>query len=113
MPWYLRHVGDDDRERAIEAIIAPSRQRSATPRWLWITALVVAAACTVAFVIVLARGGDPTSSGPTPATAPTGHGFATGLALGTGVGIAIGFLIARRPQSSVAQAADHSSRSRP
>jgi hypothetical protein len=106
-------VGDDDRERAIEAIVAPSRQRPATPRWLWITALVVGAACTVAFVIVLARGGDATSTGAAPAaTGVTGHGFATGLALGIGLGIAIGFLAARRPQSS-ATAADHSSRSRP
>jgi len=106
-------VADDDRERAIEAVLAPSRQRPSSPRWLWTMSLVIGVGCAVAFVIALVRGGDAASSTTSPTSGGgSGSGFPTGLALGLGVGIAIGWLAARRGQAS-AERASHSSRSRP
>lgn len=107
-----RGVTDDDKEHAIAALLAPSRKRTASPRWLWAAALLIGVGCAIAFVVVMVRGGEPTSSGPTPSTA-TGSGFPAGLAVGVGIGIAIGWFAARRAQSSADAAEGHSSRSKP
>lgn len=103
---------DEDRERAIHDVLAPSRRRPRSPRWLWIAALVVGVACAAAFVVALVWGGDAASTGPAPATTRNGLGFASGLALGVGLGLAIGWFAARR-QSVSADDAGHSSRNRP
>jgi len=106
--WYCRSVADDDKQRAIDAVLASSRKRPSSPRWLWATALLIGLGCAVAFIVAMARGGDATSSTGTPA--PTsGSGFPAGLALGVGVGIAIGWFAARRQSAD----ASHSSRKSP
>ncbi len=100
-PGYPDLVSEADREREIQAVLASSRQRPSSPRWLWITAIVIGIACAVAFIVVLARGGDASST--TPTTGPTGGGgvgFPTGLVLGVGLGIAIGWFAARRDHHS-------------
>lgn len=103
-------VADLDRERAIAAVLAPSKTRPSSPRWLWAIALVIGVACAVAFVVAVVRGGDGSSSPGAPA--PTsGTGFPAGLALGVGIGIAIGWFAARRAQAAPGER--HSSRKRP
>ncbi len=109
---YARHVPDDDRERAIAAVVAPSRPRASSPRWLWALALLIGAGCAVAFVVAMVRGGDASSGASAPATTG-GSGFPAGLGLGVGVGIAIGYFAARRAQPPADAAASHSSRKRP
>jgi hypothetical protein len=108
-------VADDEKERAIEAVLASSKKRPSSPRWLWITASLIGLGCAVAFIVAMVRGGDAGSSGAAPS--PTsGSGFPAGLALGVGVGIAIGWFAARRAQSSASASGDadgHSSRSKP
>ncbi len=105
---------EEEKERAIEAVLASSRKRLSSPRWLWITASLIGLGCAIAFVVAMVRGGDAASGQPSPSPA-SGSGFPTGLALGVGVGIAIGWFAARRGQSSATgtEAAGHSSRSRP
>jgi hypothetical protein len=105
-------VANDDKERAIEAVLASSRKRPSSPRWLWITASLIGLGCAVAFTIAMVRGGDPGSGTPAP-SATSGSGFPAGLALGVGVGIAIGWFAARRAQSSATGEAGHSSRKMP
>lgn len=102
----MRVVADEDRER-IEAVIPRSRP-PATPRWLWITALVLGAAGAIAFVVAAVRGGDA-SSASSPAPASTGGSFPSGLVLGAGIGLLIGWLLGRRASQSSA----HSERSSP
>ena len=87
-------VADEDRERAIAELVPRSRP-PATPRWLWITALVLGAAGAIAFVVAALRGGDAASSGA-PAPASSGSSFPSGLVLGAGIGLAIGYVLGRR-----------------
>ncbi len=109
--WYADRVADEEQERAIAAVLASSRRRPSSPRWLWVVALVIGVGCAIAFVVAMVRGGDGASG--TDASAPTsGSGFPAGLALGAGIGIAIGWFAARRAQSADA-GESHSSRSRP
>lgn len=103
----MRVVADEDREKAIAAMVPRSRPPS-TPRWLWITALVLGAAGAIAFVVAALRGGDA-GSGSAPAPASTGGSFPSGLVLGVGIGLAIGWLLGRRAGQSSA----HSERSKP
>ena len=99
---------EDERERAIEAIVASSKHRPRSPRWLWSVALVLGVGCAIAFAVALLRGGDGAAS-PSTHPATSGGGLTTGVVLGVGVGIAIGWF-ARGRQSA---GADHSSRNRP
>ncbi|CAN5891843.1 hypothetical protein BH11MYX3_BH11MYX3_12210 [soil metagenome] len=99
-------MSEADREHEIEAVLASSRQRPSSPRWLWIVAVVIGLACAAAFVIALVRGGDaPSITGAPPVAGSGRFGFPTGLVLGIGIGIAVGWFAARRDH--------HSSRSNP
>ena len=117
-------VADEDREQDREATIAkrdreaiiaglvPRARAPATPRWLWITALVLGAAGAIAFVVAALRGGDAASSGgPTPAS--TGSSFPWGLVLGAGIGLAIGWVLGRRAAHASGQSSAHSERNMP
>jgi hypothetical protein len=86
-----------DRESEARAIVERARgARRQTPRWLWITALTVAAICLGAFAIgmLFAGTGDATPHAP-PREIPTSR-FAIGLMIGVGLGIPIGIAIASR-----------------
>ena len=102
----MRVVADDD-PRAL----VPRSRPPATPRWLWILALVAGAAGVIAFVVAALRGGDASSGGSAPAS--TGSSFPSGLVLGAGIGLAIGWVLGRRAGQSSAQSSIHSERSKP
>lgn len=92
---------DDDIESIVEA---GRRTRMATPRWLWIMAVVVGAVCALGFAIAMLGEGE--SPDHTIARRADGAaGFGTGLVIGVAAGIVIGVSIARQR--------NHSSRSTP
>jgi hypothetical protein len=97
---------EDEREGKIDAIIATGRRtRSAPPRWLWITAVIVGVICITGFAVVMLGAAEP-SVHPVARAAGSGAGFGTGLGIGAAGGVALGFALAR-------QRRDHSSRRRP
>jgi hypothetical protein len=82
-------------EQVLDAIATDARRgRRLTSRWVWITSLVVAAVCIVAFVVVMASGGD-SSSEATHRTISSGS-LPVGVVIGFVVGIAIGRALPRR-----------------
>jgi drug/metabolite transporter (DMT)-like permease len=103
----MHAVADEDREREIAALV-PRTRPPATPRWLWIAALVLGSAGAIAFIVAAVRGGDSSSASST-APASTGSSFPSGLVLGAAIGLAIGWVLGRR----AAQSSAHSERSRP
>lgn len=103
----MHAVADADREREIAALV-PRARPPATPRWLWIAALVLGTAGAIAFLVAAIRGGDDGSAGA-PSPSASGSSFPSGLVLGAGIGLAIGWVLGRRAGQSSA----HSERSRP
>jgi drug/metabolite transporter (DMT)-like permease len=95
-----------DRERQIEAIVEVGRRtRPASPRWLWIAAVVVGVICATGFVLVMLAHPEPADP-PVQRRAAPGPGLGTGLVVGAAAGVAIGFALGRHRR-------DHSSRNRP
>ena len=101
------------REEDLQKIVELGRQtRKPTPRWLWIAASLIGAACAVAFTLAML--GDAGSDGTTRLDRPVrserheggGSGLGAGLAIGAAAGLVIGFSIARQRRS-------HSSRNNP
>jgi drug/metabolite transporter (DMT)-like permease len=105
------------REEDLRKIVELGRQtRKPTPRWLWIAASVIGAACAAAFAIAMLgdHGSERPASRPTRLERPApserppdgGSGLGAGLAIGAAAGLVIGFSIARQRRS-------HSSRNSP
>jgi hypothetical protein len=92
------------------AILEAARAGRKPPsRGLWIVALAIGVACTIAFFVVLFA--DGTATTPPRSQQVGSDRFLTGIVLGLAGGIAIGFAIAKRRRD---QAADsHSERNRP
>ncbi len=98
---------DDDTEAVIERIVESGRRtRKATPRWLWITAILVGAIAAAGFVIAMLTEGEPAGASQTTPRPSEHSGLGSGLVIGAAVGLVIGFSIARQRRS-------HSSRSSP
>ena len=110
----MRVVADEPHDRSAPVVpstpaeVVPRSRPPATPRWLWVAALIAGAVGAIAFAIAALRGGDESSSG---ASAPAGSSssFPSGLVLGAGIGLAIGWVLGRR----AGQSASHSERSKP
>jgi hypothetical protein len=108
------------REEDLQKIIELGRQtRKPTPRWLWIAASLIGAACATAFAIAMlgdhgsewpasraTRLERPTPSARSPDGGTGGSGLGAGLVIGAAAGLVIGFSIARQRRS-------HSSRNTP
>ena len=84
---------------ASPADLVPRSRPPATPRWLWIAALIAGAVGVIAFAVAAIRGGDVSSADPN-APASSGSSFPSGLVLGAGIGLAIGWVLGRRTGQS-------------
>ncbi|MBL9020221.1 MAG: hypothetical protein JNL83_38905 [Myxococcales bacterium] len=84
--------------RVTPADVVPASRPPATPRWLWVAALIAGGVGAIAFAIAAIRGGDAPASGDPPAS--SGASFPSGLVLGAGIGLAIGWVLGRRAGSS-------------
>ncbi|HEY3808112.1 MAG TPA: hypothetical protein VGL61_36275 [Kofleriaceae bacterium] len=86
-----------DREAAARAIADEAkRSRRATPRWLWVVALAVSAACFGALAIAWIEDRDTPLDRRTQHVTVTTSGFGTGLVLGIGVGALAATAVLRR-----------------
>jgi hypothetical protein len=102
------------RDQQIQAIVDVGRRtRTATPRWVWIAATLVGAACATGFAVAMLGAGEPAPPGPreppghaVAARPASGAGSGVGLAVGAGAALVVGAAIAR-------QRRNHSSRSSP
>ena len=100
-------LGSDvaDPEKLREIVERARRVRKPLPRWLWIAAVAVGAACIGAFLWLYLQ--EPGTPPTTPAHREVaGPGFASGVAIGVLAGFLVGWAIAR-------QRAGHSSRNNP
>lgn len=73
-----------------EEILAKAKAvRKPLPRWVWISSLVVGAACAIAFAwLLLAPAGTPTTPDHRDVGGP---GFASGILIGLAVGFLVGW----------------------
>ena len=88
-----------DPEAQARAIAEAAKQgRRPTPRWLWITALVVAAVCFGGLAIAWLEDRDTVATNALPQRAPAEvGGFGTGIVLGIGIGaVATSAVLLRR-----------------
>lgn len=101
------------RDQQIQAIVDVGRRtRTGSPRWVWIAATLVGAACATGFAVAMLGAREPAPQVPPEppgravAARPAGAGSGVGLAVGAGAALVIGAAIARQRRS-------HSSRNSP